>query len=399
MACWSLSNPYLFTFLVLFLLRYLRSAVHAIAYWTLPELNVSLGCPYSSFDVTVVLPSTLDNDISQCLLSIRASAPSEIVLVVTKARVTKAESLINQLALEKYVKIVVVSHLSKRQQMVEGLKLVKTAFTIFADDDVRWPSTYISILLMGFNDPSIGAAGTKQSLVRPKIIDMWYVLGAAYLERRNFNTMATNRIDGGVSTLSGRTSCFRTNIIQRDEFYEALTNERFLGASIRIGDDKRITRWLLTHGYKCKLVNSQHAILQTMPTQDWNYLRHCLRWQRSHWQGNAAAIMDSSSRDLLLRKHPWTAYAAYFGSLLTPAAFTDVILWRLLHIGLYTSDWDQVAVMSFWGFTLLQKTVKMWGHFWRYPADLRWLPALIAFSYLHGTIALWSLATMTSSEW
>lgn len=47
-------------------------------------------------------------------------------------------------------------------------------------------------------------------------------------------------------------------------------------------------------------------------------------------------------------------------------------------------------------FVLFSKTVKLAPHFARYPSDLRFLPAQLAFAYLHGAIRLYALATVTS---
>lgn len=47
-----------------------------------------------------------------------------------------------------------------------------------------------------------------------------------------------------------------------------------------------------------------------------------------------------------------------------------------------------------WTF-LFSKTVKLWGHFFRYPADIIFIPVYIAFGYFHGLIKLWGLFTLS----
>lgn len=44
---------------------------------------------------------------------------------------------------------------------------------------------------------------------------------------------------------------------------------------------------------------------------------------------------------------------------------------------------------------LFSKTVKLWGHFFRYPADVIFIPVYIGFGYFHGLIKLWGLFTLS----
>lgn len=50
--------------------------------------------------------------------------------------------------------------------------------------------------------------------------------------------------------------------------------------------------------------------------------------------------------------------------------------------------------LAAWTF-LFSKTVKLWGHFFRYPADVMYIPVYIAFGYLHGIIKAWGLLTLS----
>jgi hypothetical protein len=52
------------------------------------------------------------------------------------------------------------------------------------------------------------------------------------------------------------------------------------------------------------------------------------------------------------------------------------------------------AVLLGWTY-LFSKTVKLWGHFFRYPADVVFIPVYISFGYFHGLIKLWGLFTLS----
>jgi hypothetical protein len=65
-----------------------------------------------------------------------------------------------------------------------------------ADDDVIWPLTLIPRVLAAFEDAKIGGIGTCQRVRRDLkgslSHQIWNWLGAAYIERRNFEISATH---------------------------------------------------------------------------------------------------------------------------------------------------------------------------------------------------------------
>lgn len=64
-----------------------------------------------------------------------------------------------ELNISSKIRILGAKKANKRLQMIQGLKEVRTAITIFADDDVFWPTTFLVYLLAAFEDPKVGAAG------------------------------------------------------------------------------------------------------------------------------------------------------------------------------------------------------------------------------------------------
>lgn len=206
-----------------------------------------------------------------------------------------------------------------------------------------------------------------------------------------------------MSTLSGRTAAYRTTIVQSQAFYTAFLEDMCLRRLVTVGDDKALTRWTFMGGWQIRIVCSERCVLYTTVDEGSAFIYQCFRWARAHWQGNFAVVTRPRDCDYLWKKHPWALYAIYFGSLMTPAALVDGGLFYLLRKGLMLADVSSETrfgwLVAFWIFTLLQKTVKMWPHFMRYPQDLWAVPALIAFSYLHGFINIAALLSMTSSSW
>jgi hypothetical protein len=54
-----------------------------------------------------------------------------------------------------------------------------------------------------------------------------------------------------------------------------------------------------------------------------------------------------------------------------------------------------MIALGAWTF-VFSKTVKLWGHFFRYPADVVFIPVYIAFGYFHGCIKFWGLLTLNA---
>ena len=99
---------------------------------------------------------------------------------------------------------------------------------VFADDDVFWPSTFLPYLLACFEDSTVRAAdGILQYACLPAKCNpsIWQHLAAQRLEKLNIAIPASNYLDGGVSCLSGRTVCYRAEILKAGAFIQSSTND------------------------------------------------------------------------------------------------------------------------------------------------------------------------------
>jgi len=160
---------------------------------------------------------------------------------------------------------------------------VELQFTFFAEEDIIWPPHFLTHMLACFEDTTIGAAGPVQRLKRSETLNLWHFLGVAYLERRNFREGAVNFVDGGVSTLSGRTSAFRTSILKKRSFYEEFLGENMLNEEDM---DYPLTRWVFRENWGIKLQSSNQAMLETTLEENKTLISKYLEWSRAHWRGN-----------------------------------------------------------------------------------------------------------------
>lgn len=98
----------------------------------------------------------------------------------------------------------------------------------------------------------------------------------------------------------------------------------------------------------------------------------------------------------LHRTHPWTTYAV-FQTTLTAWAFVDPLLFFLCFKA--TENWpvesrNAVLIAAGTWIFAFAKSVKLMGHFVRYPADICMLPVSIMFGYIHGILKLIGLLTL-----
>lgn len=205
------------------------------------------------------------------------------------------------------IRILTVAQANKRRQMAEGIKATTTDIIVFADDDALWPATMLPHILACFEDQSIGGVGTSQ-IVKPvgDKMTVWEVLAAMRLSIRNIEIAASTHIDGGIPCLSGRTAAYRSIILKDPAFLDGFTNDYWLGKyHLNSGDDKFLTRWLVSHGWNTYVQCCKGAELQSTMKPDWRFLKQVLRWTRNTWR--------SDLRSIFMERHIWTRhpYVAY----------------------------------------------------------------------------------------
>lgn len=278
------------------LYRYLRLAINLVAFTNFRPIPLPEDPKLTAEHVTVVIPS-LDGDgeeLNRTICSILATMPFEIILVTIDEHVERARLMVKCLGTSK-IRVLSINRANKRRQLVRAIPEITTCITVFADDDVTWPSTLLPWMLAPLERKEYGGVGTNQRLRRAENPSfrqrLWGYLGALYLERRNFDCAACVNIDGGLPCLSGRTVAYRTDILNDDSFIYEFTNEAWLGQyHLSADDDNFITRWLVSHGQKIAFQYHKEAEVQTTLEDNSMFLKQCLRWSRSNWRSNLTSM-------------------------------------------------------------------------------------------------------------
>jgi hypothetical protein len=239
----------------------------------------------------VIIPTIHNNfeELRESVQSILVCQPYELLLVTTTDKYEKLASFVKNLEASN-IRIFQVPIANKRIQVCEAIPKVKTSIIIMADDDVTWPTTILPWLLAPFENSKIGGVGPCQRVKRirsgPVQARIYNWLGAAYIERRNFEISATHGIDGGTSCMSGRTCAFRSEILQSPLFLEGFKTERWGKFQLNADDDNFVTRWLVSNLWKTWIQYNQECEIETTLENNIKFLYQCARWARSNIRSN-----------------------------------------------------------------------------------------------------------------
>ncbi|KAK3326778.1 hypothetical protein B0H66DRAFT_589317 [Apodospora peruviana] len=325
----------LYRFLLLFVWRYLRLVINIIGfvcYRPSPNHTSNSGYYHPSRDVTVILPTVDPSgiDFNECLHTCAQNSPAKIKIVTAgDVHYTKTLEIVTPVQQQfPSVEFVVqtVAKANNRIQVAHAISSVRTSITVLLDDHVFWSASLLTSILSPFNQPDgakIGLVGTNKRVRRldgltlwPRI---WNTLGAIYLGRHNFETRATNAIDGRVFVVSARTFAIRTCILQHPDFLPGYVNETFLFGllgPLNPDDDNFVTRFVVKHGWRIKIQHSRDAEIETTVGVDSpvakKFLGQCRRWARTTWRSNSCNLFTDGS---VWQEQPYCVCAVYLASL------------------------------------------------------------------------------------
>lgn len=279
------ANALLWPFVLLFVFRYLRTVVSIFTYATYRPVPIRDIPIYTSKDVEVIIPTTYKDPpkLIECLFRILGNRPTAVHVVSSNDNVRLIRNACYAKGIGHVIRVYGVDKLNKRHQILRAIDFVHEPITVLADDDVFWPGPdYLQRLVAVFEHSSVVAGGTRQRVKRDEKPGAWNFLGVSYLERRVWNNVATNAIDGSISTLSGRTAAYRTLILKNDEFKHYFTNDKWRGKPLNSDDDKCLTRWAYSQkvyagGNRIVLQFDPRAIIETTVEGDRKYLKQCMR--------------------------------------------------------------------------------------------------------------------------
>ncbi|KAK4703960.1 hypothetical protein P7C70_g2256, partial [Phenoliferia sp. Uapishka_3] len=399
--------------------RYLWYILRLLAAFFYQHIPVPQNPTYlASEDVTIIVP-TIDADENFTLAahSWLAGHPKSILIITEHSVLPALQALADRVNEEdakrwpgqggERVQVASVKKANKRVQMSEGIRKVETDIIVFADDDAIWPPTMLPIILAPFEDQKMGGVGTSQ-VVKPcgDRLTVWEVLAAFRLSIRNIEISASTHIDGGIPCLSGRTAAYRTIILQDPKFLNGFTNDLWCGKKelkLNSGDDKFITRWMVSHGWNTYAQCCEGAQLQSTMKPDWRFLKQVLRWTRNTWRSDLRSIFIERH---VWYRHPFTAFTMIdkflnpFTLLAGPCLVFYLCIKSLRENkdgGYNLPAWN--IILSWFTWLTITRTAKLAPHLWKRPQDVVYVPAWVAFGYFFAAMKLYALFTLHEVGW
>ncbi|KAJ3032624.1 hypothetical protein HDV00_007318 [Rhizophlyctis rosea] len=351
-------------------------------------------------DVTIVVP-TIDSgeEIKLAIRSWLKNDPYEVIFVTIPSAYAALEGLAREVdPQKKKVRVITIKKPNKRCQMVAGANHVKTEITVFCDDDVIWPETFLTWVLAPFEDKQMGAVGTSQSVIPVgKRMTIWEILAAFRLSMRNIEIVSTTYIDGGVCCLSGRTAAYRTRILRDPDFQWKFTHEFWLGKYHQhSGDDKFLTRWIHSHAWKSFIQACPQVELRSTFKDNWRFLKQLLRWTRNTWR--------SDFRSLFSERYVWTRHPFVAFTMLDKIFNPITLLAGPITVTYLCTRPDEVlpvwtVIVSYLSWLFITRLIKYMPHFVKRPQDVLAIPIWLVFNIYFALMKIYCLFTLHITDW
>ncbi|KAI8888517.1 glycosyltransferase family 2 protein [Backusella circina FSU 941] len=388
--------------------RYLWYFIKVLAWSVYKPVKPKSNPTYRpSQDVTIIVP-TIDagEEFKIAARSWLACDPKEIIIITE----TKMREPLQQLADEvdpTKIRVLTVKKANKRLQMVAGVNATTTEILVFADDDAIWKPTMLDYILACFEDLKMGGVGTCQTVhpVDPSGHQtVWEVLAGFRLTIRNIEIAASTHIDGGVCCLSGRTAAYRTLILKDPAFQYGFQNDLWLGKyPLNSGDDKFLTRWMVTHGWNTFVQVCPEAELFSTFKNNWRFIKQVLRWTRNTWRSDFRSLFMERT---IWRRYPYVAFTMV-DKLFNPITLLSgpvlVIIFALEQSSKAGPTnaplpiWN--VIISYITWLLVTRGLKLFPHFFKRPQDVIHLPAWLLFNYYFAVMKVYALFTLHEVGW
>lgn len=346
---------------------------------------------YTKSDVTAIIPiyqppPTFINTIETLVKN-----GMETILVV--ADITCIEQVREIVKDFSQVQVIPETLPGKRAAMASGLKLVKTKLSCFVDDDVQWCDTVLEYILHPFNHNSlIAGVGCEHRARYSSLFDIQMILADIRLSVRMLEIFATSVMDKGASCISGRTACYKTDIIQNEQFYNEFLNEKFLGMSVVSGDDKFLTRFVIKKGGKIWHQGGNKCYLTTTFERGPRFIKQLLRWSRNTWRSDLTCLFIERA---IWKNNRFTALVL-FDKTITPFVLTYGLIYLCITSGLRL-DWVNFIGWVIW--LHFSRIIRIAYYLYKKPWNVIFIPFFILFQYLQAAIRIIALFTVYERGW
>jgi glycosyltransferase involved in cell wall biosynthesis len=326
--------------------------------------------------------------------------PPKIIIVADVSCFEEVKSICSEYPEYHQGKIEVLSEnkKGKREALVTGIKATRTKLVCLVDDDIQWCDEFLINLVAPFQHfEKVGGVGCKQMARVEGWCDIWNIMADMRLNIRLIENMATTALDKGTSCISGRTACYRTEIIQNDKFYQEFLNEYFSYCKccgrhkLLSGDDKFITRFVINNGHKTYHQLKNNCKLDTGFEKGYRYLRQTLRWARNTWRSDLKAVTTCA----FWKNCPCTAIVL-LDKMISP--FTMIAGLIILPL---SAIWYEryILLLGWFCWLLFSRSIRLIYLIYEKPRYIFYIPIFVGFQYLVSLCRIWALCTLTNRGW
>lgn len=399
------SNKYLWSFVAVFGLRYIRVLFNIIGNILYRPTAIVRNPRYNASDVTVMIPTIGLNSepLHRVVKSILTYPIARLIVVTSGPDFQQETETFTEATSDSRVQLFHCAHSGRRRKTALAMPYIKTSLAVFQDNKTTWPSTnFLPLMMAPFEDPKMGAVMSlieaRHRHYRSPIEAYYNFLGMTYLTPRNHEYRACNAIDGGLSTVTGRFGLFRTEIYADPRFQYGYLNE-YIGdrGPLDADDDKFHTRWLIEHKWKMRIQSTPETTMITENGQSNRFASKIMRWTRTIWRSNPRELAHGR----VWRQYPFTATTLALWMIRASLTHEAAMFWLLYmfhrRAGLSAHFGTSAALLYSWVIAL--KFNKIAHHFHKYPKDLVFFPAYLLFGYFCSFVKIWALCTCLKTDW
>jgi cellulose synthase/poly-beta-1,6-N-acetylglucosamine synthase-like glycosyltransferase len=345
---------------------------------------------YTKDDVTCVIPVyEPPPSFMKTIEHLVRNGPARIVVV---ADITCEQQIKEMCSAYPTVEVIPETKPGKRPALVAGVKATKTKLVCFVDDDVQWVPTFLENLVAPFQNLKIGGVGCKQVARVGSPFEIIQILADMRLAVRYLELRATTTMDKGCSCISGRTGCYRTDILQTDDFYDYFLNEKFCGMQLQSGDDKCLTRYMYKTGHKTYHQFYNNCKLSTSFESGWKFMKQNLRWSRNTWRSDIKAVFVER---YIWKVCPITALML-LDKMLTPFTMLFSMIY-MPYLIIRQQSW--ILLVSWVVWLLGSRALKLCYNIWDHPLRILYIPIFIPFQYMLALVRIYTLFTLNDRAW
>jgi cellulose synthase/poly-beta-1,6-N-acetylglucosamine synthase-like glycosyltransferase len=349
---------------------------------------------YTYNDVTVLIPVYhTPKSFKENIISIAKNNPFQIIIIADKTCYIEVLHKVDEI--EGNIKVISESKPGKREAMVTGLKRVTTRLCCFIDDDCQVNDLFLYNLVIPFNYKNIGGVGVMQitrSADPDRSMNLYEIMADFRLAARYIEVKATTTVEKSCSCISGRTACYKTELIQTEEFYDKFLNEYFFGMKMLSGDDKFITRFILNKGHKTYHQLSLNCHLTTTFESGSKHWLQVVRWSRNTYRSDITL--------LFVERKSWRQNP-FLSIILLDKLFSPLyMIYGLIIIPTFSILNENYVIFIGWiCWLLVSRGLKVIHHFYRKPKDLIYLPIYIMYQYILMLIKIYAIFTLNNRNW